>query len=159
MRDIAYHVLTRSPEQLQQLQQGNAQQAATQQIGALHREISNLQNTVNQMHTQQQFGYTRSAIDQFAESRPRFDELGDLIHAEVQLGFDLETAYRRAELLRPATHAAQTRTPPAQTRPVDRSIYGAPDGSPSNGTQRHREPSKSPREAVQRAIRQMNGSL
>ena len=28
LRDIAYHVLSQTPEQLQQLQQGNAQQAA-----------------------------------------------------------------------------------------------------------------------------------
>jgi len=159
LRDISYFVLSRTPEQLQQLQQGNAQSAASQQIGSLHREISGLKQTVNQMHTQQQFTYTRSAVDQFADSHPRFDELGDLIEIELKSGYDLPTAYQRADLLRPATHAAQTRNPPAQTRPVDRSIYGAPDAGPSNGTSRPREPSRSPREAVQRAIRQLNGSL
>lgn len=159
LRDIAYHVLTRTPEQLQTLQQGNAQSAAHQQIGALHREISGLKQAVNQMHTQQQFTYTRSAVDTFADSHPRFDEIGDLIENELKLGFDLETAYRRAELLRPATHAAQTRSTPAQTRPVDRSIYGAPDVGPSNGSSRPRQPSGSPREAVQRAIRQLGNSL
>jgi hypothetical protein len=159
LRDIAYHVLTQTPDQLRVLQQGNMQNAASQQIGSLHREISDLKNAVQAMHTQQQFTQARSAVDTFADSHPRLDEIGDLIEAELKLGFDLETAYRRAELLRPATHAAQTRSTPAQTRPVDRSIHGAPDGSPSNGSSRYREPSKSPREAVQRALRQFNGSL
>ena len=159
LRDIAFHVLSQSPEQLRQLQQGNAQSAASQQIGSLHREISGLKQAVNRMHTQQQFTYTRSAVDQFADSHPRFDELGDLIEAELKVGYDLPTAYQRADLLRPATHAAQTRDPPAQTRPVDRSIYGAPDVGPSNGSSRPRQPSGSPREAVQRALRQLSTSL
>ena len=97
--------------QLKQVQQGNAQQAAGQQIGALHQEIQGLKHALQQMHTQQQFTHTRSSVDQFADSHPRFDELGDLIENELQLGFDLETAYRRAELLQPATHAAQTAHP------------------------------------------------
>ena len=67
---------------------------------------------------------------------PRFDELGEVIEREIALGFDLDTAYRRAELLFPATHAAQTRTTSAQTRPVDRSIHGNPDVAPSNGASR-----------------------
>jgi hypothetical protein len=159
LRDIAYHVLTQTPEQLRQLQQGNAQSAASQQIGALHREISGLKQAVNQMHTAQQFTHTRSAVDIFADSHPRFDEIGDLIEAELKAGYDLPTAYQRADLLRPATHAAQTRSTPAQTRPVDRSIYGAPDVGPSNGSSRSRQPSGSPREAVQRALRQLNTSL
>jgi hypothetical protein len=160
LRDVAYHVLSRSPEQLRQVQQGNQQQAAGQQIGALHQEIQGLKSHLAQMHTVQQFHQTRSAVDQFADSHPRFDELGDLIQNEINLGFDLETAYRRAELLRPGTHAAQTRNPSAQTRTTDRSISGAPsDVTASNAASRRpREASRSPREAVQRAIA-ANGRL
>ena len=44
LRDIAYHVLSQSPEQLKQLQQGNQQCAAQQQIGALHREVTGLKD-------------------------------------------------------------------------------------------------------------------
>jgi hypothetical protein len=100
-------------------------------------------------------------VDQFANSHPRFDELGDLIELVLKGGYDLQTAYRRAELLRPTTHAAQTRTPSAQTRSLpDKSIYGAPDTSSLNGAQRRpREPSRSPREAVENAVRRLNGSL
>jgi hypothetical protein len=158
LRDIAYHVLSQSPEQLKQIQQGNVQQAAAHQIGQLHQQVQGLQNQLRQMHTQQQFTYTRSAVDQFADSHPRFDELGAAVERELKFGFDLETAYRRAELLHPATQAAQTRNPPAQTRSADRSISGAPDVAPSNGASRRpREASRTPRDAVQNAMRRLNG--
>jgi hypothetical protein len=161
LRDIAYHVLSQTPEQLKQLQQGNQQSAAQQQIGALHREVTGLKGALHQLHTAQQFHYTRSQVDQFADQHPRFDELGPLIENELKLGFDLETAYRRAELLHPATHAAQTRTASAQTRPpnIDRSISGAPEAGPSNGQSRPKGPPPSRREAVQNAIRRVQGSM
>lgn len=155
LRDIAYHVLSQSPDQLRQLQMGNQQSAAQQQIGSLHQEIAGLKSYLQQMHTRQQFTYTRSAVDQFADSHPRFDELGALIEQELKLGFDLDTAYRRAELLRPAAHVPQTHTTPAQTRPADRSIHGAPDVAPSNGASRPKTPSRTPRDAVQNAIKQL----
>ena len=159
LRDIAYHVLSQSPDQLRQLQQGNQQQAASQQIGALHQEISGLKQTLNQMHTQQRFVQTRSAVDQFATDHPRFDELGGLIEQELKLGFDLETAYRRAERLQPAAHVAQTHTPSAQTRPIDRSISGSPDVAPSNGASRRpKAPSPTARDAVQNALSRLNGT-
>jgi hypothetical protein len=158
LRDIAYHLLNRTPEQHQLVQQQNATQAASHQIGALHQEITGLKNALQQMHTAQQFSYTRSAVDQFADSHPRFDELGDLIEQELKTGYDLETAYRRAELLRPTTHAAQTRTTPAQTRPTDKSISGAPDVAPSNGASRPKK-QVGRREAIQNAISRVNGQL
>jgi len=161
LRDIAHHVLSQPPEQLQMMQTRNAQGAQNQQIGALHQELASVKNTLHQMNTAQQFGYTRSAVEQYANERPRFDELGDLIENEIKLGFDLDTAYRRAELLRPATHAAQTRTASAQTRTADKSIYGAPAAGSSNGTTRSRpeKQSRSPRDAIQNAIRRVNGSM
>jgi hypothetical protein len=164
LRDIAYHVLSQSPEALQQIQMGNSQTAASHQIGALHQKISGLEHALQQMHTQQQFAYTRSQVDQFADSHPRFDELGALIKNELDLGFDLETAYRRAELLAPATHAAQTRgdTPSAQTRPADRSISGSPGGvaaSQAAAASRRSEKPVGRREAIANAIKRVNGGL
>jgi hypothetical protein len=162
LRDIAYHILNQSPEQHKLLQQANVQQAASHQIGALHQEIAGLKNTLHQMHNQQQFTTTRSAVDQFADHHPRFDELGDLIEQELKTGYDLETAYRRAELLRPATHAAQTRTPSAQTRPTDRSISGAPGvtgSNPAQGNSRSNGRVPERREAIQSALRRVNGGL
>jgi hypothetical protein len=163
LRDVAYTVLSQSPEQLQQMKQGNAQNAASQQIGALHQEINGLKGHLQQLHTERQFQYTRSQIDQFADDgrHPRFDELGDLIKNEINLGFDLESAYRRAELLRPASQAAQTRNPSAQTRTTtDRSIYGAPsDVTASNAASRRpKTPSGSVSDAVSKAFRSFNGA-
>jgi hypothetical protein len=80
-----------------------------------------------------------------------------LIEQELNVGYDLTTAYRRAELLRPATHAAQTRTTPAQTR-SDKSISGAPDTGPSDGQRRNGKPIAR-RDAIQNAIRRVNGGV
>jgi hypothetical protein len=159
LRDIAYHVLSQSPEQLRQVQMGNTQTAASQQIGALHQEIQGLKSQLHQMHTAQQFSYTRAQVDQFAASHPRFDEIGTLIKNELDLGFDLETAYRRAELLQPATHAAQTReaTPSAQTRPADRSISGSPGGAASAASRRSEKP-VGRRDAIENAIKRVRGA-
>ena len=158
LRDIAYHVLSQSPEQLRQIQQGNAQTAASQQIGALHQEIAGLKNTLNQWQSAQQFTYTRAQVDKFADSHPRFDELGAQIKTELELGFDLETAYRRAELLQPATHAPQTRSPAAQTRNADRSISGSPGGASTRPPARRTEKPIGRREAIANAIRHVNGA-
>jgi hypothetical protein len=160
LRDIAHYVLNQSPEQHKLTQQSNATSAAQHQIGALHQELQGLKSTLQEMHTAVQFTHTRSAVDQYAEAHPRFDELGDLIENELKLGFDLDTAYRRAELLRPATRAAQTRTPTsAQTRTIDRSISGAPDAGPSNGTSRRNEKPVGRRDAVRNAISRVQGGV
>jgi TolA-binding protein len=140
---------------------GNAQQAQTSQIGALHQEVRGLKDQLAQMHTAQQFTYTRSQVDQFADSHPRFDELGTQIETELKLGFDLETAYRRAELLQPASTAAQTRTTAPQTRaPADRSISGSPGGMGANSpSARSSGKAVGRREAIANAIKRVNGGL
>jgi hypothetical protein len=158
IRDLAYTVLSQTPEQLRNTQMGNAQSATQHQLGTVLQKLERLENENKQMQYAQQFNYTRSAIDQFAETHPRMDELGRVIEQELKFGFDLETAYRRAEALYPATHAAQTRAPSAQTRP-DRSIHGNPDVAPSNGASRRpQKASASPREATLNAMRRMNGA-
>jgi hypothetical protein len=157
LRDIAWHVLNQSPEQHQLLQAQNNQSAQSQQIGQLHQAVSTLASGIQQMQYQARFSQTRSALDRYADAHPRFDELGPLIEQEIKLGFDLDTAYRRAEMLHPATHAAQTRTPTAQTRTAAKSISGAPAG-PSNGVARRDKP-VGRREAIADAIKRANGSL
>jgi len=111
------------------------------------------------MQYAQHFQTTRGAVDQYADQRPRFDELGDLIHREIQLGFSLDEAYRRAELLRPAT-AAQTRdgSTPAQTRTPDRSISGAPSsGTAANGARGGKPVSR--QDAIKHAINHHRSSI
>jgi hypothetical protein len=158
LRDIAYYVASMTPEQYGQIQQNNAQIATAQQIANAKQEIAKLKQSWQQAQAQQQFHYTRSAVDVYANSHPRLDELGDLIEQEIKHGYDLDTAYRRANLLRPSTQAAQTRNPSAQTRPAtatDRSISGSPGSS--NGATRRGKPSASPRDAVRNAIGRLQG--
>ena len=159
LRDIAYHVLSQTPDQHKALQTQNAQSAQSNQIGQLHQTVATLAQSVQQMQYEKQFSYTRSEVDRFADSHPRFDEISHLIKQELDFGFDLETAYRRAEMLAPDP-APQTRTPTAQTRPSDRSISGAPDAGPSNGTS-SKKPAKqvSRRDAIASAMKRVNGSL
>jgi hypothetical protein len=158
--DICYDYLNRSPEQHQLVQQRNAAQAHQLQIEQLRREQQALANEYRRMQYVHHFQTTRGAVDRYADTRPRFDELGDLIHQEIKLGFDLDTAYRRAEMLRPAT-AAQTRNgqTAAQTRTPDKSISGAPGGSSNaNGVARPGKP-VSRKDAIARAIQRHSGAL
>jgi len=157
-RDLAYAYLQQSPEQHKLVQQQNAQSSQSYQLGAISQKVDAIANHFQQMQYNQAHQHTRSAVDHFADSHPRFDELGAQIHEEVQLGFDLETAYRRADRLYPATQAAQTReaTPSAQTR--DKSIHGAPSSSPSDGRARGNGKQVSSREAVTAALRAVGAS-
>jgi hypothetical protein len=160
LRDIAWHVLNQTPDQHRVLQTQNTQSAQSQQIGQLHQIVNSLAQNQQRMQYTQAFAHTRRQVDRYAETHPRLDELGDLIERELRLGFDLDTAYKRANLLRPP-HAAQTRTQTAQTRPTDRSISGAPDGGAGNGASRRSGNRRlgDRRETIARAIKQVNGSL
>ena len=165
--DLCWHVVNQTPEQRQLIQSRNAAAAQAQQLAQANQRIAQLENHQRQMQYREAYVHTRGGVDQYANSpaHPRFDELGDLIEQEVKLGFDLDTAYRRADLLRPAGTApqtrtngtaAQTRTQTAQTR-TDRSIAGSPAG-PSNGAGRPR-PQVSRRDAIAGAMRRHNGAL
>jgi len=158
-RDLAWAYLNQTPEQHRMAQGENAQTAQSHQIGQLHSMVNTLAQGIQEMQYERKFTHTRSALDRYADTHPRFDELGDLIEQEIKFGFDVDTAYRRALLLRPAT-AAQTRTTTAQTRTdPDRSIHGAPANGPANGAQRRNGKPPERREAIARAIKHVNGSL
>jgi hypothetical protein len=158
LRDIAWHILNQTPDQHRALQAQNTQTALGQQLGRLSRQQGAIAQQMQQLHYERQFAHTRWEVDRFAETHPRLDELSERIAQELRLGFDLPTAYARADRLHPATHAAQTRTTTAtaQTRSSDRSISGAPVGGSSNGARRQRG-SATARDAVSRAIQRVNG--
>ena len=161
LRDIAYHVLNQSPEQHQLTQNQNAQAAQSQQIGQLHQMVNTLAHGIQRMQYEKKFTDTRSALDRYADDgkHARFNELAPIIKREVELGFDLDTAYRRAELLQPASQAAQTRNG-TQPRASDRSIHGAPDAGPSNGPSRRSNGKPvTGRQSIANAIKRVNGSL
>jgi hypothetical protein len=150
LRDVAYHILNQSPEQHQMVASRNSQSAMSLQLGQISQRLEQMAQQNQQLQQEVVFRHTRGAVDVFA----------DVIENELKSGYDLETAYRRADLLRPG-HAAQTRTPSAQTRPVDKSISGSPDGGPPSGAQQRQKGGKTPsrRDAIQRAMRSVNGSF
>jgi len=159
LRDVAWHIVNQTPEQQQLVASNNRQMAQTHQLHQMQQHIRDLEIDRRRMHYAARFHQTRAGVDQYATTHPRLDELGDLIEREIKLGFDLDTAYRRAELLRPASTAAQTRNgtaaqtrapTPAQTRTSDRSISGAPG---ANGSAASRKQPVSRREALANAMR------
>jgi hypothetical protein len=158
--DLAWHHLNQTPEQHQLIQQRNAQSAQQMHMARQQAQIEGLVNELRRMQYAAATQMTRGAVDRYADTHPRFDELGDLIQQEIALGFDLDTAYRRADMLRPAT-AAQTRTETtaAQTRAPGRSISGAPGGGsvPTGHVRNGKAPST--REAITNAIRHVRGGL
>jgi len=164
LRDIAWHIVNQSPDQHQMLQQQNMQQALQLQLQQTQARQRALEQQHAQMLYAQRFHATRSGVDRFAETHPRIDELAGIIQQEINAGWNLEQAYRRAELLRPAGHASaqavQNRATAPQTRTQDRSISGAPGGASAlNGHTRRSKPSASPRDAVLNAIRRVGSSM
>jgi hypothetical protein len=161
--DVAYHVLSQTPEQHKLVAAQNQQVAMQHQMAQLQQQQQMLAQQQKQMHYERRFYQERGTVDRFAETNPRLDELADLIKREIDLGFDLPTAYQRANLLRPGgankpAPAAQTRAPAPQTRTSDRSISGAPGSGVANGVAR-RGTVNTRRGAVESAFRRFNGSL
>jgi hypothetical protein len=158
VRDFAADVLRLSPDQHRLTQQQNVQHAQHLQTQRLHQTVERLATGFQQMQYHQRFSHTLSEVDRFAASHPGFDERSDLIKAELDHGYPLHVAYDRAMKLRPgngATHAAQTRNAPAQTRDdIDRSISGAPTNGSVHPSQRQK-PSSSNREALAKALKRV----
>jgi hypothetical protein len=164
--DVAHHIVNTPPEQHRLTAQSNQIQATDLRMGQLHQMVEKLAQGFQQMQYQQNYSHTRSAVDQFAAKHPRFDELADLIKQEIDLGFPIEVAYQRADKLRPAAQAAQTRNTSAQTRRT--SISGAPDGggkAPANtrssDERRNANGAQHPtrREAIAKAMRRVSGGV
>ena len=127
--------------------EGNAKDreilALKQQLDELSGNVGNITQTFQQERLRQ----VETQVESFASQHPRFEELAPEIKAQIEQGHDLETAYRRAELLNPLPQIAKPAPPPAQTREV-KSVTGSPTAgsNPAN-----RKPSTSRQEALQRA--------
>jgi len=159
--DFARDVLQLSPEQHRLTQQQNAVQANNIRLQQIDKRMESIAAGFQQMQYRQNFTWTRSQIDQFADKHPGFDDRIDVIKQELEHGYPLDEAYRRAIRLRPlngngATRAAQTRDTSAQTRPeeIDRSISGAPNGSMSTSRDTPKKKVSS-REALLNAARRI----
>jgi hypothetical protein len=161
-RDVCWHVVNQTPEQINLMRANNAQIAQAHQLARQQQEIQALRAEQQRAQYVQHFNMTRSQVDQYAASHPRMDELANLIKQEIDFGFDLDTAYRRAERLSPAGPTAQTRgngsATAAQTRKPDRSIHGSPDAAP-NGAGRRPVKQPSIDDALTNALRTVRGHL
>jgi hypothetical protein len=156
LRDVAAHVMGQKPDEM---------------ASKHERTIAELRQTVQQL--QRQVGGVTKSIEQqrseaivqnvatFAASHPRFDELSEAIHQEIGHGYDLATAYERAERLNPAPAAARPATKEipaekpdiaAQTRKGSLSVHGAPR---SGSDPANRKPPSSAQESIERAFAQL----
>lgn len=126
-------------------------------IRGLREELSGLKQqigAVSQTVSSQTQRTLQSQIDAFAQSNPRFQELGDDVAFFLQSGRaqDLQDAYRLAERLNPVPPPAVPADNPAdvaQTRKGQLSVTGAP-GSGSNPI--NRQPPSSARDALDNAF-------
>ena len=124
-------------------------------IHQLQQQVQHLMQQTGQIDQSMRMSQQMQTVQQFAASKPRFDELAEEMAAMIQTGYasDLEDAYQKAERLHPAPapepEPAPIPAPPAQTRPA-RSLPGAP--SPGSNPALNRVPSKNPRDALKRHL-------
>ena len=129
--------------------------ALENKIDQLSKQLSGVTENVQENWNVQ----TQREVEAFAAEHPRFEELGESIAAEINAGYDLSEAYRRAELLNPAPAPAPepqpevpAPDPEAQTRKASLSTTGAP--APGSDPAK-RGPSSSARDSLKYAFNQV----
>lgn len=153
LRAVAAHITGQKPEQVQSQQDATIRELR-QELASLKNEFGSVSKTVQEQKQTQ----VLSHVQEFAKSHPRFEELADPIKEELGHGYDLATAYERAERLHPApaspapvpaaSSAAAIPDLAAQTRKGSQSITGAPTPG-SNPTRK--TPFTSIRDSLRRA--------
>jgi len=130
LRDIAAQIMGQTPDQ------AASQSDAT--IRALRQELAEIKQQVGGVTTsiqEQNLASVQKQLEAFASdpAHSRMEELSDEITRQINMGFDLAEAYRRADLLNPlppapVIAAPQTRTPDPtpQTRKGSLTVTGAP---------------------------------
>lgn len=152
LRQAAEHILRQSPEQHQAATQTNQ---ARNEAETLRRQLERVEQEKQELAQHAKMTEALSAVQEFAASKPRFQELEDAIAIEVQHGYSLPEAYERAERLNPVPaqdyQADQTGDrKDAQTVAARKSsVTGAPSAgsSPVRST-----PPKSNEDALRRAF-------
>lgn len=139
LRDIAAQIMGQTPDQ------AASQSDAT--IRALRQELAEIKQQVGGVTTtiqEQNLASVQKQLEAFASdpAHSRMEELSDEITRQINMGFDLAEAYRRAEMLNPlppapVIAAPQTRIPDPtpQTRKGSLTVTGAP-GAGSDPAQR-----------------------
>jgi hypothetical protein len=156
----AAYVSGQSPDQVQS-QNDQTINSLRQELSDLKKQIGGVTSTIQE----QRSSAVMNDIAKFAESHPRFDELGETIAELISKGMtdDLQKAYDMAERLNPAPVVQQKAPEPvvvpvpdiktddlkAQTLKGSKSVAGAPTPGSNPGGQG--KPSSSIREALKRA--------
>ena len=151
LREIAEKVLGQTPDQTQ----GQNDQTIRELRGQISEMQSQVGSVSKAMQSQREQAIMNE-INEFAQTAPRFDELSGEVEIQLRAGFDLKTAYGRAERLNPlppapAAVAAQLE-PAAQPRKGSLSVTGAPSPG-SNPTTR--KPPSSPQSALDTAFAEL----
>lgn len=153
LRQVAEHVMGQEPADQSQKLIGELRK----ELSDVRRELGSVTSTVKDQTTNQRQRETRQQVEAFAAQNPRFEELAETITKEIAHGYDLKTAYERAERLNPAPAPAVTPAPAnaapaieAQTLKGTRSVSGAP-GSGSNPGQKRPVPATA-RDAINMAL-------
>lgn len=154
LRDFAARLLNQSPDEVASQNESTIRELRSE-ISGLKQQLGGVTSTIQEQRVAQ----VQANVDAFAASHPRFDELADAIAGELKHGYDLEAAYKRAELLNPAPAAASAPAPvtPAPQPPLNpagsKSISGAPSAG-SDPVSSKAAKSSTIREALKRAAAQ-----
>lgn len=153
-RDLAASALGQSPEE-QAGRQDSIIQELRAELAGMKQQLGGVTQTIQKQHE----SATLDHVTKFAADHPRFDELADAIKEEIAHGYDLETAYTRAERLNPAAQKAVSEQPviPASPAPLNpagsKSISGAPSsGSDPASTTKGNKQVPSIEQALKRAL-------
>lgn len=152
LKDIAAQVMGQAPDQAAS-QQDQVIRALKQEIAGLKEQVGGVTTTIQE---QNKAGILKQ-IEAFASdpAHSRFDELSAEIERQIQGGFDLSEAYRRAEMLNPLPPApviAGPQTPAQEPAPQTRKGSLTITGAPGNGSDPSASaPSSSIRESIRNA--------
>lgn len=159
LRDVAAHIMGQTPEQTQ-----SASDATIRELKATVAQLQEQVGGVTETIKTQRETSTLQEINKFAADHPRFEDLADDIAFFMKSGRakDLSEAYQLAERLNPAPASATADDPSASDAAAAKPDLAeqirkgtkSPSGAPATGSDPVSErPSKTAREAVQRAMR------
>lgn len=152
LNQVARHILG-IPQDAAAVQRDSQQIAADREKSQFNNELQDIKRQLQEQRQQQEYAAVMNSVSEFSKSHPRMEELAEEIAREISLGFDLTTAYERADRLNPVPADALNHARTDRLKPVsaDRSISGAPSAGSDPGLKPR---SKSIREALDRAARQ-----
>lgn len=167
LRDLAAAVMGQKPDQMASQTDATIRDLRNQ-VAQLTRQMQSEIGEVKTNFQKQQAAELERTVSSFATEKdasgtakhPRFDELSEDIVQQLKSGYDLPTAYKRAELLNPiatpppvapaAASAAAPDAPTAQNR--DKGSLSV-TGAPSSGSDPlNRKPPSTRKEAIDRAF-------